>query len=337
MRPKASIIIVNYNGEKLIADCLRALEKQSFQDFEIIIVDNASRDGSIPELKHFLSHATDADRIRLVALDSNTGFTGGNTKGLEYARGEYIALLNNDTEADIHWLRELVNAMESHPEVGICASKMIVHGTNMIDTAGDGFSTSLKGFKCGENKLENDPAYIVPRYSFGACAGAALYRKKMIGEIGFLDNDFFLIHEDTDLNFRAQLTGWKVLYVPPAIVHHKVRSSIGHMSDLAVYYSLRNNEFVRIKNVPFGLFLRYLPELLIGSITEFAYFAVKHKRFKLFFRAKIDAMKGLPAAYKKRAHIMNMKKASNSYMRSVLTPIWQVDFFLPKVKKFFYD
>ena len=86
----------------------------------------------------------------------------------------------------------------------------------------------------------------------------------MLEQIGFLDTDFFLIHEDTDLNFRAQLAGWKVLYVPTAIVHHKVRSSIGIMSDMAVYYSLRNSELVRIKNVPFGVFLRCFPEFILG-------------------------------------------------------------------------
>ena len=124
--------------------------------------------------------------------------------------------------------------------VGICASKLIVYGTNIIDSAGDGFSTSLKGFKRGEG--ENATLYNKRENVFGACAGAAIYRRKMIEEIGFLDEDFFLILEDTDLNLRAQRHEWKVLYVPEAIVFHKVGYSIGNKSDKSYYYALRNNK-----------------------------------------------------------------------------------------------
>lgn len=105
----------------------------------------------------------------------------------------------------------------------------------------------------------------------------------MIEEVGFLDEDFFLIHEDTDLNFRAHLYGWKVLCVPTAIVHHKVRSSIGHMSDMAVYYTLRNSELVRMKNIPISLCLNCLPEFILGMVTEFLYFAIKHRRMLLYY------------------------------------------------------
>ena len=153
---------------------------------------------------------------------------------------------------DEKWLEELVRQMDRDSRIGVCASKLMVYNSNRIDSAGDGYTRTLKGFKHGEGEESNK--FNEQKFVFGACAGAALYRKEMLEQIGFLDEDFFLIHEDTDLNFSAQLAGWKVLYVPTAMVHHKVRSSIGIMSDMAVYYTLRNNEFVRIKNVPFGVF-----------------------------------------------------------------------------------
>jgi len=169
---------------------------------------------------------------------------------------------------------------------------------------------------------------------FGACAGAAIYRRTMLDAIGFMDEDFFLIHEDTDLNFRAQLAGWKVLYVPSAIVYHKVRSTIGHMSNMAIYYSLRNTELTRFKNVPFCLFLWCLPYYALGIIIEFFYFGVKHKKLSLYLKAKIDAIRLLPKMLIKRRAIMSNKKVNNRYLFSILTPFWHKEFFFAKAKKF---
>ena len=330
--PKISLIIVNYNGRDLITNCLKGLEDQSFKNFEIIIIDNGSIDGSLNEIKKYLDRSSIAPFIKLISLNENAGFGGGNLEGLKHACGEYIALLNNDTEPDGRWLEELVKAMYNDPKVGICASKLIVYGTDIIDSAGDGFSTSLKGFKRGEgegiflyNKMEN---------IFGACAGAALYRRKMIEEIGFFDEEFFLIHEDTDLNFRAQLHGWKVLYVPTALVYHKVRSSIGHMSDMAVYYTLRNSEWVRIKNIPMSLILKCMPMLGLGIMTEFLYFAIKHRRLVLYFKAKYDAIKMLPMMMEKRRVNLKGMRVDSKGLRRMMTPVFGKNIFRNKLKKF---
>jgi len=330
--PRVSILIANYNGKRVIIDCIRALEKQSFKDFEVIALDNASSDGSLDEIQNFIKVSFLSSRIGLILSSENLGFARGNLEGLRHARGEHIALLNNDTEPDGSWLKELVMAMDSDSKIGICASKLLVDGTNRIDSGGDGFSTSLRGFKRGEG--EKAFLYDKKEYIFGACAGAVLYRRKMIEEIGFLDEDFFLIHEDTDLNFRAQLYGWKVLYVPTAIVHHKVRSSIGHMTNTAVYYTLRNGEFVRMKNVPLAIFVRCLPELVVGMLTEFIYFAIKHRRLRLYVKAKGDAVRLLPRMLKKRAIIMKNRKVDYKHLLGILTPVWEKDFLKTKIKKF---
>ena len=314
-----------------MSDCLRALNEQSYRDFEVVIIDNCSSDGSLHEIQSYLQSSNIASRMKLVTLDRNLGFAGGNLEGLKYSDSNYIALLNTDTKPEPGWLSALVETMDNNPQVGICASKLVVYGTDIIDSAGDGFSTLLKGFKREEG--EKDSLYNEKEYVFGACAGAALYRKKIIDELGFLDEDFFLVHEDTDLNFRTQLAGWKVLYIPTAIVHHKVRSSIGHMSDTAVYYTLRNSEFVRIKNVPIGIFLRYLPEFILGMIIEFIYFAIKHKQIRLYFKAKIDVVRMLPLMLKKRTVIMKNKKVSNKYLRSIMTSASHQNFLKPKIKK----
>lgn len=332
--PKVSVIILNYNGNGITPGCLKALAAQSFQDFEVLVVDNGSCDDSLYEIKSFLKETAMAPLVRLIALNKNLGFTGGNLEGYRYARGEYIALLNNDTKPDRKWLQEIVKAMEGHAEAGICASKMITDGSNVIDSAGDGYATSLKGFKRGEG--ENTRRFNQCGYIFGACAGAALYRKRMIEEIGFLDNDFFLVHEDTDMNCRAQLAGWKVLYVPSAVVYHQVSSTIGSMSDIAVYYSLRNSEFVRLKNVPIGVFVKCIPGFIIGMMTEFIYFALKHKKFVLYFRAKMDFLRGISRMLEKRAVIMKNMKVDTGYLLSIMTPVWEAEFLKSKINKFLY-
>jgi GT2 family glycosyltransferase len=267
-------------------------------------------------------------------LSENTGFAKANEEGLKASQGEYIMLVNNDVVIDKDCVRNLLQAMETYPEVGICASKMIVHGQDNIDSAGDGFTTSLKGYKRGEGLLSS--AYNEEGYIFGACAGAALYRKKMIDEIGFLDEAFFLIHEDSDFNFRAQLAGWKVYYIPSAIAFHKVRSTIGTMSDMEVYHTLRNIEFVRFKNIPSGLLIRCLPGCIVGSLTEFIYYSLKHGRPGLYLKAKRDAIRNLAPMLEKRKEIMKLKKVENRYLHSVLTPLLSKELFFRKLKKFFY-
>ena len=143
----------------------------------------------------------DLPSIKSIYLPYNSGFARGNIEGTRYAEGRYVALLNNDAEVHRLWLQELVKTMDNHKDVGICASKLIMHNSEFIDSAGDGFVRSLQGFKGGEGKDSSE--FDNRAYVFGACAGAALYRRTMLDDIGFFDEDFFLIHEDTDLNFES--------------------------------------------------------------------------------------------------------------------------------------
>ena len=333
MKIKVSILIVNYNGEDLLGCFLKTLEGQSYEDFEVIIVDNASKDGSLRFLEQYKGERALINKI--IPLESNRGFSGGNIAALNHARGEYLALLNTDTEPTPNWLESMVRVMDENPAVGICSSKIINHSTDIIDSAGDGFSSFLRGFKRGEG--EKASLYDKNEYVMGACAGAALYRREMLEEIGFFDDDFFLIHEDTDLNLRAHLYGWKVMYVPEAVVYHKVRSTIGVMSDTAIYYTLRNSELVRIKNIPLSVFFRYMPYLILGMITEFFYFAIKHRRPFLYIKAKLDVLRLFPVMLMKRRTIMTARMASYSNVKAIITPGFERTFLKSKLRKFFND
>jgi GT2 family glycosyltransferase len=326
-----TIIVVNYNGERLIRNCLQAIVNQSYHDFEVVVVDNGSSDDSLLVIDDFLRETNGSYPIRVVPLRKNIGFSGGNKEGLKYASREFIALLNNDTEPDRNWLHELMTAMVADKTLGVCASKLISASSRTIDSAGDGYSTALRGFKRGEG----EPAEKLGRkeYVFGACAGAALYRGAMFEEIGFFDDDFFLIHEDTDLNVRAKLAGWRTLFVPTAIVYHKVTSSIGYMSDMQVYYTLRNSELVRMKNIPFPVFLTCLPAFLLGLFSEFLFFAIKHGRVSLFFKSKRDAIRLMPKMMEKRRGIIARKRISNKALLHEMTPVWEKGFLKAKLRK----
>jgi GT2 family glycosyltransferase len=327
----ASVLIVTYNSASTIEQCLLSLSSQSFKNFEVLFLDNHSQD----ETKNIVEALLPRLNLSFTRFysDENLGFAAGNNFLLRHAKGLYIALLNPDAFADCRWLEAMVVVQESHPEVGICASKLLTADGSFIDSAGDGFSSVLKSFKRGEGKASI--AYMTTEPVFGACAGAALYRRSMIEEIGFFDDDFFLIHEDADINFRAQSAGWRVMFVHDAIVYHKIHGSMGKMSDVQVYYNLRNLEFVRIKNMPASMLLKHTPGLLTGALAEFIYFVVIHGKLRLYCLAKKDVIRQFPLMYEKRRALFQGGKNRADEVDKLISSIWNAEFFWAKLKRFF--
>lgn len=310
--PSVSIIVVNWNGKQLLSGCLQSLRRQTYTDFEIIVVDNGSTDGSLDYLTKIFHD------VLPIALSKNRGFTGGNNEGFRQSSGAYIVLLNNDATLKEDWLESMVSVMESDPGLGSCASKIIIEGTELLDSAGDLFTTAFTGTKWGE--LQKAALFTAPRTVAGPCAAAAIYRRSMLEQIGFFDDDFFLNHEDTDLNLRAWLAGWRCQFVPGAVAYHKVSASIGNLSDTSVYYFSRNSLWVWIKNVPTSLMFCLLPQRILYELNSFVNFCLIHGKWSPFFRGKWDAIKGLPAMYKKRKQLKN-KKLSTMQILSGLIPV----------------
>ena len=331
MAALVSVVIVTYNSASTIHDCLLSLQKQTFKSFEVILVDNVSQDDTrrvVEEAKPLLGFP-----LKEFYLTENLGFAGGNLRGLRDATAPFIALLNPDAFAEPAWLDELMKAMEAELDRGICASKMLCYGKDVIDSAGDGFLSWLKGFKRGEG--EGSDEYSEPCSIFGACAGAALYRRTMIDSIGFLDEDYFLIHEDSDFNLRAQLAGWKAFYVPTAVVRHKVRTSIGDMSDMAIYYSLRNIEIVRLKNIPGAVLIRYSLLLCLYAMIEFLFFCLRHRKPFVYLRAKMAVIRMAPLIFRKRKAVLKLRRVSNSRLCSMFTPVFEKRSFIAKARRMF--
>jgi GT2 family glycosyltransferase len=323
---KVSIIVVNWNGQRFLSDCLGSLSRQTYANREIILVDNGSADSSVRYVKEKFP------AVKIVALRENTGFTGGNAQGLKAADGDFVALVNNDTQAEDQWLENLIQPMLENSTVGICASKLLFEAGRTINSAGDGLTTAAVGLNRGLGK--EGALFKHPEFVFGACGAAVLYRRRMLDEIGFLDDDFFLYDEDTDLNFRAQLAGWKCAYVPNAIVYHKSNATSGRLSDLHVYYHSRNLEFVWMKNMPSALMLRLAHHKIIQELGSFCYLCLRHGKWRAFFRAKRDALSMFALMWEKRKQIQTKRRVPNRYVRQTLTSMFTLGFLKQKVKQF---
>ena len=304
-----SVIIVNWNGKKFIAECLDGLREQTYKDYSIVLVDNASGDGSL-ELVH-----KEYPEVKTIPLAENLGFAVANNRAIQLIGTEYVALLNNDAVPHAGWLENLLKALERNPGAGMAASKMLLYDRpDIIDRAGDIYTTAGTALLNGRgesSKNFNNLAWV-----FGACAGAAVYRKRMLDDIGLFDEDFFLVYEDVDLSFRAQLRGYRCIYVPDAIVYHKAGGSIGDDSPISVYYSHRNLEWVYIHNMPGKLIKKTILNHVIYNIAAFLFF-VARGRGADFIRAKWHALRGLKRALAKRNQIQKNRTVTDDYIWSL--------------------
>lgn len=306
-----SVVVLNWNGRGHLDVCLRSLRHQSFSDVEVILVDNASTDGSAAFVRQRFPE------VRVIENSANLGFCAGNNVGIRAASGRFVALLNNDTEVSPDWLTQLLQTAAAHPEAGLFASKMLdFYNRRTIDSAGDQFHVA--GFAIKRGWRQNDDArFQQPCGVFGACAGAAMYRRCMLDDIGLLDNDFFANGEDVDLSFRAQLRGYTCRFVPQAVVYHKGGATIGKSP--AWFYLMRRNQlWVLIKNMPAALMRRYFPQILFYNLTSLIYHPAKG-RGKLICSAYRDAFAQLPAMRCKRKRIQRARRASLQDIHSILT------------------
>ena len=312
LRPLISVIIPNWNGAHLLPTCLDSLRRQSHAERKIIVVDNASTDGSLDLL------ARDYSDVHLVTLPRNTGFTGGCNAGIRASQSEFIALLNSDTEADEHWLGEVVAAFERHPEAGLVASKMLLFDQrDVLHTAGD--FVRLDGVPGNRGVWQRDEGqFDREEYVFSACGGSAAYRRAMLDQTGLLDEDFFFSCEDVDLAWRAQLAGWKCVFAPRAIVYHELAATGG--GPTASFYDGRNMIWVIAKNYPGALWKRHWRDVIRAQlrITGEALRAWRGAAARARLRGQMAGLLGLPKMLRKRHAVQSSRRVSDDYLLGIL-------------------
>ncbi len=305
-------IIVNYNGRATIRDCLHSLRMQSVSFTEIIVVDNNSPDNSADGLEDLFPG------ISVLRLSTNSGFPSACNTGIQNSSSELVAILNNDIRLDQDWLKSMLDRVT--PQWDLWASRVVLAASpGQIDSAGDGMTVIGAAYKTGFKKQAD--LFRQERETFGACAAAALYRRSLLNRIDGFDEDFFLIYEDADLSFRARLAGGRCLYVPGALVYHRVNYSIGTFSHNYVYFGQRNSEYVFWKNMPTPLLLLYLPERILFGLMSLAYFSLKGRLFS-FLKAKFDFLKHFREILGKRKIIQQNKKITCRELRAVLDRNW---------------
>lgn len=316
--PLASVIVVNWDRRDLLRACLLSLRAQTLGDFEVIVVDNGSRDGSPAMVLDDFPEAV------LIRNAENRGFCAANNQGIRQARGRYIALLNNDAEADPRWLEELVTGMRGADTAGMCASKILFHeARGVIDKVGhliypDGQN---RGRGCGE---PDRGQYNRAEEALFPDGCAALYDRRVFESAGLFDEDFFAYGDDAELGLRARLAGWTCLYVPTAVVYHHHSSTLGRFSPERIVLVERNRVWLALKLFPWRLLLLnpFYSAIRLGANAlaaarghgEAGRFAGQRGWWLLLrclLRAYAQALRGLPGVLRKRGAVRRARRLSD--------------------------
>lgn len=265
-----SVVIPNYNGKKYLKACMESLMKQSLKADEIIIVDNASKDGSVEYIKENFN-----DVVELVSFQENYGFSIAVNEGIKRSKHEFVALLNNDTELHVDWLKELHENINKDSNIFASCSRMLrFNERDIIDDAGDEYTLLGWGSKIGDGKPSIN--YEESREVFSACAGAAIYRKSILDKIGLFDENFFAYLEDMDISYRARVYGYKNYYAAKAKIYHIGSATSGSRhNSFKVKLAARNNIYLIYKNMPNAQIALNFIFIFVGIMIKWLYFSMK--------------------------------------------------------------
>jgi len=308
--PAVTVVVVNYNGGDYLRGCLASLARQTFTDFETIVIDNASSDDSLSRI------GEQPARTILLRQDSNLGFAAGNNVGARAGRGRWLALLNPDAEASPDWLAAMMRAVERRPTHRMVACLQIsLHEPGKLDGAGDCYLAYGYAWRGGfGHRLADAPP---AGECFAPCGAAALYPRDIFLESGGFDERYFCYHEDVDIAFRLRLRGERCQFVPDAIVQHAGSAITGRSSVFAVFHGVRNGVWTYVKNMPGGLLLVTAPVWLVGSLMLLARGAVRGVLAPtwLGFWA---AFKGLGPVLQTRAELRAARRISSGELAAAL-------------------
>ncbi len=267
MKPLISIVIPNWNGRELLEHCLASLQKLTYPRYEIIIVDNGSADDSLQFITENYPGAI------IVPLSTNTGFAHAVNVGIQSSKGDYIALLNNDTEVEPNWLDELLVGFSRSDSIGIVASKLLnFYERDRIDSAGDVLNIVGQGYAIGGG-CKDGPEWNIGKFIFSGTGGASIYKRAVFDAIGLFEETFFMYFEDMDLSYRAQRAGFTVWYQPSAVVYHIQKASSRRSKAFLEYLLYRNFVLNYLINTPVPLFFRRLSlfKFLLVFVHTFFY------------------------------------------------------------------
>ena len=320
---RAAVIVVNWNSGSLLERCLAAVSAQTLPPREVLVVDNASQDGSADHLESRLPG------VRVLRPGRNLGFAAANNlAAAEVKESEWLALLNPDAFPEPRWLERLASAA-AQPGYSFFASRLVSAGDpDRLDGTGDLYNASGLAWRRDHGRpvaQASDTASEV----FSACAAAALYRRDAFLEAGGFDESYFCFFEDVDLAFRLRLAGHRCLHVPDAVVHHVGSAATRRGSDFAVYHGHRNLVWTYVKDMPWPLVLTCLPQHLLLNLVTLTWFTLRGQA-RTIFRAKWDALRSLPRVWKARRAVQERAGVGSRELRRSFTPgVWAAYFGRP--------
>ena len=322
MKPLISIIILNYNAGNLLIDCVSSIQKSDYTNFEIILVDNISKDNSHKKCKD--SFPT----IKLIENKENLGYCEGNNVGLRTAKGEFVVVLNPDTIVDSNWLDELLEAYQNNGE-GLYQPKFLATSDNSM-LLSTGQMIQLFGFGYSRSKGDKDEKLFEKIEQIDYASGTCLFTsKKILKKIGLFDPFLFAFHDDLELCWRAALNGIKSFYVPKSIVYHPIEGTSFKWSPLKFKLMERNRKYCLLTLYDRSTFYKMLPALIVVDIAVF-FFYLSKGLMKMKFLADLEILKNLKIINKKYSENQKIKNISDkeiihSFKNEVIVPRWIVN------------
>ena len=310
--PRASVIIPNLNGLRFLETCLGALRRQTYRDFETIMVDDGSTDDSVPWTNaHF-------PQVRIERLAKRSGMDVACNRAAKIAQGDILVMLNNDTEAEPGWLAALVAALDAHPRAGAAASKMLLYDRrDTLHTAGDMVGTD--GVPRNRGVWEVDTGqYDQATEVFGGCGGGVAYRREAWEAVGGFDQDLFMYLEDVDIAWRLQLAGWEAVFAPQARLYHQLSATSG--GSLGSYMTGRNTIWVIAKNYPGPLLRKHWREVVAAQckISADALRAWRGVEARQRLKGQLAGLLGLGKWLRKRRQVQANMRVSLAYIERLL-------------------
>jgi len=322
--PLVSIVILNRNGKRHLKHCLSSILKTNYNNYEVILVDNASSDGS----KEFVKRAF--PQIKIVQNEHNLGIPAGYNLGILQARGKYVATINNDIEVDSNWLQLLVEVMEESPDVAAVDPKYLnYHIRNRFDTcAAAGRYIDFAGNPVTRGFDEQDKGQYDEITRVFICS--TFWRRKAFKEVGLLDEDFFYGFDDTDLSWRLNLRGYRILYVPSSRIYHKVGgyTLVGKAREKQrykprFYFFLKRNKLVTvIKNYSLNTLLRLLPLFLFEQFGYVFYWFIRRDKqyFLESFETILWILKNFKTIWAKHEFVQSIRKVGDYEVMKLMAP-----------------
>jgi GT2 family glycosyltransferase len=328
--PEISVVVLNWNGREYLRACLESLVRQRNADFEVIVVDNGSNDGSVEMVRsEFVPRA--GLSVSIVANQVNRGFCGGNNQGFAAARGRFVAILNNDAEVEPDFLAAMRRAFDVAPDIGMAAAKVLVHeDPRRIDKVGHLIYPDGQNRGRGTGEIDHGQ-YSRMEECLWPDGCAAMYRKAMLDRVGGFDEDLFIFGDDAELGLRGRIAGWRCLYVPDAVVYHHRGGAVNTGSTGRIFLIERNRVLLAVKLFPWSLLLlnpfysavRLTAGLLAaaGEKGEMARFPGLWNKLRLVWtivRADLAALRMLPRTLGKRREIRRIAKLTPAEIRRLI-------------------